>query len=169
LRGAKVTLYEGGIRSPLIVWGPRFIEKNKSGLRNKRSVFSAIDLVPSLMSLAKVAVPGDVKLDGENLLPTLLGKSDHSRHRPLYFRRPPDRKRWKKMTDLPDLAIRDGKWKLLCDYDGSKPQLYDIFSDHGETKNLAFNPAYSEISGRMTKQVVAWHELMPADKSADFK
>lgn len=169
LRGAKVTLYEGGIRSPLIVWGPRFIEKNKSGLRNKRSVFSAIDLVPSLMSLAKVEVPGDVKLDGENLLPTLLGKSDHSRHSPLYFRRPPDRKRWKKMTDLPDLAIRDGKWKLLCEYDGSKPQLYDIFSDHGETNNLAFNPDNTEIIKRMTQQVVAWHELMPADKGADFK
>lgn len=169
LRGAKVTLYEGGIRSPLVVWGPGLIEKENSGMRNKKSIFSAIDLVPSLLDLAKVNVPSDVKFDGERLLPTLLGNSDTSRERPLYFRRPPDRKRWKKMTNLPDLAIRDGRWKLLCDYDGSKPQLYDIFADHGEKRNLANDAVNEEIIKRMTKQVLAWHESMPADKGADFK
>lgn len=169
LRGAKVTLYEGGIRSPLVVWGPRFIEKEKTGSRNKKSIFSAIDLVPSLLSLAKADVPSDVKFDGESLLPTLLGKSENSRERPLFFRRPPDRKRWKKMTNLPDLAIRDGKWKLLCDYDGSKPQLYDIFADHGETKNLASEPNNAAIIKQLTMQVIAWHQEMPADKGADFE
>lgn len=169
LRGAKVTLYEGGIRSPLVVWGPGLIEKEKNGSRNKQSIFSAIDLVPSLLDLARVNVPSDVKFDGESLLPTLLGKTEQSRARPIFFRRPPDRKRWKKMTDLPDLAIRAGKWKLLCDYDGSQPQLYDIFSDHGETKNVANDPENAEIINRMTRQVVAWHESMPADKGGDFK
>jgi len=41
--------YEGGIRSSLVVWGPGFIKEAAEGTRNKESVNSAIDLVPSLL------------------------------------------------------------------------------------------------------------------------
>ena len=43
LKGYKTHLYEGGIRSSLIVWGPGFMPKEAIGTRNKKSVFSDID------------------------------------------------------------------------------------------------------------------------------
>lgn len=169
LRGAKVTLYEGGIRSPLIVWGPGFVSQNSIGSRNRKSLFSAIDLVPSMLSLAKVSHPKDVRFDGEDLLPTVLGKSEKSRVQPICYRRPPDRKRWKEMQNLPDLAIRKGDYKLLCDYDGSKPQLYNIVSDPSEGNNLAKLPQHRKHVSELTALISKWHQAMPEDNGINFK
>jgi arylsulfatase A-like enzyme len=91
-RGAKATLFEGGIRSPLVVWGPRLIAPGKAGHLNDASVFSAFDLVPSLLRLARAKVPAAIVFDGEDVLETLLGRSEAGRRAPLYWRRPPDRK-----------------------------------------------------------------------------
>lgn len=150
-RGAKATLWEGGIRSPLIVWGPGFVQADRTGKHNETSVFSAFDLVPSLLTLAGVKVPENV-FDGENVADTLLGKSDASRKKPLWWRRPPDRP-GERPQNLPDLAIRDGKWKLLCEFDGSRPQLYDLEKDRGETTNLA--KEQPDVVQRLTQAVLA--------------
>lgn len=169
LRGAKVTLFEGGIRSPLVVWGPSFLNGDEVGGQNRDSIFSAIDLVPSLIELTETEVAAKPNWDGESVLQTLLGYSHDSRRKPLFFRRPPDRKRWKGMLDLPDLAIRNGPWKLLCDYDGSRPFLYNIFKDHGEEQNLALDPLQAENVKTLTQQVVDWHLSMPPDNGSNFK
>ena len=92
LKGSKTNLYEGGIRSPLVVWGPGLMKDNTVGTRNASSLMAAIDFVPSLLALAGVEPSDSVAYDGENVLDTLLGKSDASRQRPLFFSRPPDRK-----------------------------------------------------------------------------
>ena len=42
------------------------------------------------------------------------------RKEPIFFRRPPDRDSFFGVKNLPDLAVRSGKWKLLCEYDGSR-------------------------------------------------
>ena len=73
------------------------------------------------------------------------------------------------MLDLPDLAIRNGPWKLLCDYDGSRPFLYNIFKDHGEKQNLALDPLQAENVKTLTQQVVDWHLSMPPDNGSNFK
>ena len=159
LKGYKTHLYEGGIRSSLVVWGPGFIKENTKGSRNKASVFSAIDLVPSLLEFTKTEAPENVNYDGENLIGTLLGQSTSSRKAPIFYSRPPDRKNYYGFENLPDLAMRKGKYKLLCDYDGSRPELYDIIADPGETKNVAEeNP---EIVEPMVEQVLSWWNSMP--------
>ena len=162
-RGSKVTLYEGGVRSPLIVWGPGFIPAQQAGHHNETSVFAAFDLAPSLLRLAGVDAPGGIAFDGETLADTLTGKSTASRRAPLFWRRPPDRKSWPAfgVGIQPDLAMREGNWKLLCEYDGTKPALYDLARDRGETTNLAAqNP---EIVRRLTAALIAWHKAMPPD------
>ncbi len=160
-RGTKATLYEGGTRSPLVVWGPGLIAKDKAGAHNETSVFSAIDLVPSLLALAEVSKRADATFDGENLAPVLLGESTASRAAPLFWRRPPDRKFAYGAGPLPDLSVREGDWKLLCDYDGSKPELYNLAVDPGESSNLAEKePA---VVQRLTRAVLAWNQRMPAD------
>ncbi|MGV3756742.1 MAG: sulfatase [Verrucomicrobiota bacterium] len=162
-RGTKTTLYEGGTRSPLIVWGPGLQAKETAGTENPTSVFAAFDLVPSLLSLAGVSQPKDAIFDGENLAPILLGKSTASRTAPIFWRRPPDRKTTSPALPerLPDLAVREGNWKLLCEYDGSQGQLYDLAKDRSETTNVAGKQR--DIVERLTKAVLAWHQALPAD------
>ena len=156
-RGAKATLYEGGTRSPLIVWGPGLIDVKQAGTRNDRSVFSSIDLVPSILSLAGVQVQKGL-FDGQDLGATLVGKEQGSRQAPLCWRRPPDRPGGAG-ENLPDLAIREGDWKLLCEYDGSRPQLYDLGKDPAESKDVSVqNPAIVE---RLSSAVVKWYQSAP--------
>jgi uncharacterized sulfatase len=161
-RGTKTTLYEGGTRSPLVVWGPGLVEKAKAGSVNTKSIFAAFDLAPSLLSIAGIEAK-EAAFDGENIAQALLGQKEVSRSAPIFWRRPPDRKTASPALPerLPDLAMREGNWKLLCEYDGTKAQLYDLAQDRGETTNLAAQ--HADIVARMTKALLAWHQSLPPD------
>ena len=161
LKGYKTHLFEGGIRSPLVVWGPGLMPEQALGTRNKDSVFAAIDLTPSLLTLTGAEGPAHTNYDGEDLLDILLGKSGTSRQGPIFFSRPPDSKNSFGFNNLPDLAVRDGKWKLLCDYDGARPQLYNVITDPGESGNLA--EAQPRIVKELVRKVTDWYTAMPSD------
>ena len=165
-RGHKGLLYEGGIRSPLIVWGPGLVEAGKAGSVNRRSVLSAIDLAPTLLAIAKASPAPPPDFDGRPLPELLLGQSEATRDAPLFFRRPPDRPVDRDEGDVPDLAVRDGRWKLLCEYDGSRPQLYDLEADRGEQASLAGEQ--QAVVDRLTKAVLDWHGSVPPDKGPTF-
>jgi uncharacterized sulfatase len=150
LRGSKGQLYEGGIRSPLIVWAPTRIAK--AGTVNEKTVVAGIDLAPSLLAISGVPAPTEGKMDGLDMSETLLAKSESPRPQPVMFLRPPDRPGPK--NSFPDLAIRDGKWKLLVDRDGSSAELFDVYADPKEEKNLA--AANAEVVKRLSQRVIAW-------------
>jgi len=79
--------------------------------------------------------------------------------RPLFFRRPSDRNTFSGVADLPDLAVRDGRWKLLCEYDGSRAELYDLEADLAESRDRAADfPAEVE---RLRAALSARHRQMP--------
>lgn len=166
-RGAKTMLFEGGIRSPLVVWGPGLLASGKAGTMNNTSVFSACDIAPSLLALARVKPPAGTRFDGENVADTLVGKATESRRAPLFWRRPPDRPGDTSGRDLPDLAVRDGDWKLLCDYDGSGVQLYNLAQDRSEKDNVA--AGNGEVVGRLKKAVLAWHQSLPPDNGPSYQ
>jgi uncharacterized sulfatase len=161
LRGSKTTLYEGGIRSPLIAWGPGLIPSQASGSTDRQTPIAGFDLVPSLLAITGVPTPPSINFDGENLSAALLGTEKPLRTRPLHWSRPPDRKSWPPMITQPqpDLATLDGEWKLLCEYDGSSPQLHHLPSDPGESLNVAAH--HPEIVQRLTAALLAWHRSMP--------
>jgi uncharacterized sulfatase len=139
------------------------IGKAKAGSRNETSVFAAFDLGPSMLSIAGVTKPADIAFDGEDLAPVLLGYSEASRRAPIFWRRPPDRKNWLPhiAESQPDLTVREGNWKLLCDYDGLNPILYDMSTDIAEAHDCASD--HPEIVERLKSKVLAWHASMPAD------
>lgn len=164
-RGFKTHLYEGGIRSALIAWAPGLIAADSQGQVNRDSVFSAVDLVPTLLDITAAKPPQGTQFDGEVLAATLLGHSNASRKAPIFFRRPPDRDAFYGDDDLPDLAVRDGKWKFLCEYDGSEPELFDMETDRGETTNVA--SAHPAAVDRLTTSLIAWHRSLPPDRGED--
>jgi len=161
LKGSKTNLFEGGIRSPLVVWGPGLLAGEAKGTRATSSVLATIDFAPSLLKLTGAQAPAGASYDGEDLLDTLLGRSGNSRRAPIFFSRPPDRKNFYGFENLPDLAVRHREWKLLCDYDGDRPLLYNIITDPGETENLV--DTQPEIVSELTKMVTDWYRSMPSD------
>ena len=110
----------------------------------------------------------NARWDGEDVSPALLGRAHTSRRAPIFWRRPPDRKTatMKLKERLPDLAMREGDWKLLCEYDGTKPQLYDLAADCTESNNRAAEKP--EIVARMTQALLEWHADMPADRGPEL-
>ncbi len=167
-RGTKATLYEGGVRSPLIVWAPGLLSSEKRGTVNEESVFVAMDLVPSLLALSKSSVNLPTQLDGEDLSKTLMGHETASRSKPIFWRRPPDRKVLRNQggATYPDLACRDGKWKFYCEYDGTGEQLYNLEEDIGEQKNVATD--HADVVARIKTPLLAWHAEMPPDRGPEI-
>jgi uncharacterized sulfatase len=167
LKGHKATLYEGGIRSSLVAWAPGLMPESAQGTRNAESIFSAVDLVPSLLEIAGVEGPDNTIYDGENLADTLLGKGTASRSAPLFFRRPPDRATFRHYQNLPDLAVRDGKWKLYCNYEGKEVVLIDLEADPSEENNVAAD--HADLVANLKAQLLAWNEGMPADRGQELE
>ncbi|HEX6961559.1 MAG TPA: family 43 glycosylhydrolase, partial [Lacipirellula sp.] len=160
LRGSKGTLFEGGIREPLIVWGPGVVSEQAAGVTNSRTVISAVDVAASLAKIAGATPPDSAALDGEDMSRSLLGVEQQMRDGPLFWSRPPDRHSHAG-ENLPDLAIREGKWKLLVEFDGGNVQLYDLAADPNERNNLV--EEQPRVAQQMSARVLDWYESLPTD------
>ncbi len=159
LRGSKGMLYEGGTRSPLIVWGQGFVKTDAVGTKNEDAVFQSVDLVPSLLKAAGIQTK--IVFDGEDFSEVLLGrKKTQDRQAPIFWRRPPDRS-GPADAPWPDLAMRDGSWKFLMRFDGSAPELYDLASDASESANLA--EKHPELVEKYTERLRRWNADLPKD------
>ncbi len=137
LRGRKFSLYEGGVRQPLILSWPARVT---AGRRDDASVGAGVDLLPTFASVAGAPAPPGAR--GIDLTPVLAG--DAIARRPALF--------WAYgkagAADQPTLspnprdvsprfAVRDGDWKLLADAAGAHVELYDLARDPGEKRDLA--------------------------------
>jgi uncharacterized sulfatase len=70
------------------------------------------------------------------------------------------------MSACADLAVRDGRWKLLCAYDGSHVELFDLDRDEVEAVNLA--DKHPDVVKSLVDAVTTWHRSLPADNGAAF-
>lgn len=161
LRGSKGQLYEGGIRSPLIVWAPGLMPPGAAGTRNDTTTMQAVDVTPSLLAIAGIATPPDVKFDGVDLSRQMVGKSTAPRGSAVMWVRPVDRPG--PNQSLPDLAIREGNWKLLVERDGSRTELFDVIEDPDEKTNLA--EKHPEVVANLSELVIAWDKSI-SDKGS---
>lgn len=156
LRGQKGTLYEGGIRMPFIVRWPK---KITPGQVNDRSVMVSVDLFPSLCKITGAKLPGNYVLDGEDRSSLLLGGKDVQRNQPVYWefnRNQASSEESNSQRVSPQIAVRDGDWKLLVNQDGSRVELYNLITDVNETTNVAAkNPA---IAASMKKKALEWYK-----------
>uniref|UniRef100_A0A8D1CP44 Sulfatase N-terminal domain-containing protein n=1 Tax=Sus scrofa TaxID=9823 RepID=A0A8D1CP44_PIG len=79
-KGGKATNWEGGIRVPGILRWPGVIQ---AGLELDAPT-SNMDLFPTVANLAGAPLPEDRIIDGRDLMPLLLGQSQHSDHEFLF-------------------------------------------------------------------------------------
>ena len=156
-RGTKGSLYEGGIREPFIVWCPGKMPADKPGTVDTRHVIAGIDLPPSFASLA--GVERSYPFDGIDMSDALTGKSTHGRRPPLMWQRPPDRKMLQGEPQ-PDLAIRDGDFKMVINTDASGVALYNLAEDASESNDVS--DKHPEVVKRLSKKVLSWYATMPS-------
>lgn len=145
LRGAKSTLYEGGIRVPLIVRWPGVVEAGGTD----DTIWGFADMFPTFASLAGARIPEG--LDGLDASAVLRGKSPGAfRNRALYWEFPRNRL-WQ--------AVREGRWKGIR-YGTDQPlELYDLEEDPFEQRDVA--AANSEVVTRLERFLDSSHVPSP--------
>ncbi len=114
LRGMKAKTYEGGLRVPFIA---RWPGKIPAGIVNS-SVAGTIDVFPTILKAAGVALPDDRIIDGKELWPLLTYEDAKSQHDAVFA------------LHGQNLAIvRSGKWKLHVRNPGGPPNRGDDWID----------------------------------------
>ena len=132
LRDGKASLYEGGIRVPMIVRWPGKIEP---GQRTDQVTIAHLDLYPTQLELAGISL-GDRHLDGISLVDALLNrKTVPSPTR--FWHWPHYRRAFGGLNASPSTAMRSGDWKLIHFYETGHHELYNLAEDPGETIDLS--------------------------------
>jgi arylsulfatase len=142
-RRHKTTAYEGGISTPLIAFWPAGIPAAKDGtlVRNPAHV---MDLLPTFLELAGVKYPvkGDIKPEGESILPMLKGGAGDA-NRIFCWEHEGFR------------AIRKGKWKLVAPAAHENAwELFDIETDRTESHDLS--AAHPDVVRDLTAEYNRW-------------
>ena len=154
-RGDKHTIYEGGVRVPLIIRWPGEVEAASTSER----MVNLVDLYATLIEAVSAEQPTiEQAPDSFSFLPTLLG--EHQSERPPMV-----------STNAAGIqALRHGKWKYI---DGTfpegipermrrhyrpqaEPALYDLESDPSETNNVIAE--HPEVVERMQRILEAYRE-----------
>jgi arylsulfatase A-like enzyme len=121
LRGWKGDLYEGGIRVPAIANWPGKLEPGE-----KNFPIHISDWLPTLCHLIGAQKDvNDMKLDGENIWPSLTSDPQIVKERSFY---------WKTEQAY---AVRNGYWKLLVHRDSGQIELFNLRDDFREICNLS--------------------------------
>ena len=132
LRGAKRSLYEGGIRVPMIARWPGHVEPGSQSDHQ----WGFHDFLPTAAELSGAAAP--TSTDGLSVLPTLLGDGSQPTHDYLYWELPRHLGESGGFRDeIPTQALRMGRWKAVRPRPDGELELYDLASDPGEAQDLA--------------------------------
>ena len=153
VQGRKLSTFEGGIRVPCIIWGPGLGVKPQVS----KEVTHAMDLFPTLATLAGIKVPEDRIIDGRDISPLLKGEcskiSELKKHKALNSGlidlrpwNPPGE--WEPLFTKEEYqsaffyhgsqgalaAVRSGNFKL---YLNPVLKMFDLEKDPGETRPVS--------------------------------
>ncbi len=160
LREGKGSVYEGGIREPMIVKWPGV---TKPGSKTDQPVIIE-DYFPTLLELAGAGNTHIVQeLDGKSFVPLLKGIDQYDEERIFIWHYP---HRWK-TEELPQIdfmsALRKGDWKLIYDMKTQKLELYNLKNDIGEMKDLSetYPERVTQLAKELGDKLRTWGALMP--------
>lgn len=139
LQGSKHTVFEGGVRVPLIAWGPSRVPPG----RVCEEFVSCLDIWPTLADLAGADYADVQPLDGISFRDVLLGQRDAVSRRESLFVLYGFRERQLE-------SYRKGRWKLHL---STPPKLYDLSADIAESNDVA--AAYPKIVNGLAKEAAA--------------
>ena len=140
----KGSLYEGGLRVPTFIRWPGVIQPKQVN----NQVLITLDLTATILAATGTKPDPNYPLDGQNLLPVLLGKKPVS-PRTLFWR-------YKsygtgRSSGTLQAAVRSGDWKYLRQ--GEKEYLFNLANDEGEQTDLKDNnpKVFQQLRDRFDK------------------
>ncbi|QDU82796.1 Arylsulfatase [Polystyrenella longa] len=158
-RGAKFSLYEGGIRVPAIISWPGQLPEG--AVRDQLA--TGCDWYPTILDLCGIPQP-EHQLDGKSLTNLIRSEEAASPHDVFHWQQ---RDQW---------AVRKGNWKLIANpRDTSLPQeeqpnapiedrvLYDLSKDIGEQHNLVFQ--HADLVRELEQLHNSWSAELAGDKN----
>ena len=157
-KGYKSSLFEGGIGVPFIARWPGKIPSDRV---DKKSILSAVDLLPTFCDVAGVELPDDYQPDGISQINALMGNGMTMREKPLFwkFNSP-----WPAQASRPhhwiSYAVVENQWKMVTNRDQSHVELYDILSDPFEKKDLS--QSRRPTVNHLTTTLNQWVSTLPA-------
>ncbi len=143
LRDEKGTLYEGGIRVPLIVRWPGVTTAG----RTIDAPATTADLLPTFCAMAGVANPKQ-PVDGASLAGIIGGEEKTLGREAIFFHYPHYH------HSIPGGAIRQGDWKLIEFFGVDRVELYNLRTDLGEKHNVAAQ--HPERVKRLQRALADW-------------
>ena len=143
----KGTVWEGGVRVPLIMKWPARIPAG----RTSPQVGMVFDLTQTILAAAQAPVPAEARFEGINLLPIVTGQNPQV-ERTLFFR----------VTGRQQRAVRQGDWKLLVD--GGAVLLFNLRTDVGERNDLA--KERPDIARRLRPLITEWEKDVDSEAKA---
>ncbi|MBX3178024.1 MAG: sulfatase [Candidatus Hydrogenedentes bacterium] len=145
LRAGKGWLYEGGIRTPLLVRWPGTTD----GGPVINTPVTTTDFYPTLLAMSGLPPRPEQHLDGADLTPLLKGQGAPERDT-LYWHYP----HYGNQGGTPGAAIRQGDWKLIEFFEDRPPELYNLATDPGEQRDLAGD--HPEKAVELRAKLDAW-------------
>lgn len=154
LRAEKGTVYEGGIREPMILYWPGKIAAGQVS----DAIISSVDFFPTFAELLGTALPATQIFDGESFVHVLTGGEQEAGravfwHYPVYHH------------DFPASVVRKGDWKLIHYLHSDTRFLYNLAGDIGETTDL--NGEHPEKAGELYRLLEAWRQDTGAELPAE--
>ena len=164
LRGQKGTLYEGGIRVPMVFHGTPV----RNPGRSTATPVSGLDIYPTLLELAGLAPR---ELDGQSLVPLIQDRALADRalywHFPAYLEGNRIAGLWR---TTPAGSIRRGRYKLLEFFETGRLELYDLESDIAEDSNLS--EELPELTRELHRELRTWRQKtgapVPTELNPDY-
>ena len=166
LRSGKSSIYEGGVREPLIVAWPGVAEPGSVS----EDLVQSIDFYPTLLEMSGIPKRPGQDFDGTSIVAALKG-ADLEResifvHSPHY-------------TDAtlhrPSTSVRKGEWKLIRYYNDGPEQvdryeLYDLEKDIGERNDLASrHPVIVEELRRLIEEFLHDTDAVVPQPNPDYR
>ena len=139
LSNRKGSLWEGGIRVPLILRWPAVLPAGKTF----GQVALTMDLTASILAATGTKPPSTYRPDGMDILPVLRGQASVVERHVFWRVRRPVR---------PMAAVRSGRWKLLVE--GDSAQLFDLVADPGEKTDRA--PEFPDRVSALRRLLAEW-------------
>jgi arylsulfatase A-like enzyme len=171
LRAGKGAYYEGGIREPMFAyWEGKINEGTKTDIP-----VTNLDFYPTILEAAGIQKPADKVLDGNSILPVMMGENMTERplywHFPIYLEGGNIETQDPVFRTRPGSAIRLGDWKLIQYFENNDIELYNLKDDLSETNNLAkSNPEKKkELLGILDKWRVDTNAPVPKELNPDYK
>jgi arylsulfatase A-like enzyme len=148
----KNTVWEGGIRVPLIMRWPGRVPagrvESQSGI--------VMDLTATILGATTTPIPAAASLEGINLLPIVEGRGPRV-ERTLFFRVVGAARQQR--------AVRQGDWKLLVE--SGQMMLFNVRQDMGERNDQASQRP--EIVRRLRPLLAAWEKDVDTEAKAAVK